>query len=76
MEKVYIGTKIIAVEPMNEAVYRGIYNKGIDSIFTGDKIREGYKFRYEDGYISWSHKETFERAYREVTPEEAGLIAI
>jgi hypothetical protein len=29
---------------------------------------------YEDGYASWSPKETFERAYRLVTDAEAALI--
>ena len=26
--------------------------------------RQGYAVKYEDGYISWSPKETFEKAYR------------
>lgn len=28
--------------------------------------RPGYKVRYPDGYVSWSPKETFERAYRKL----------
>lgn len=34
----------------------------------------GYEVRYPDGYISWSPKDTFETAYREVTPEERDLV--
>lgn len=26
----------------------------------------GYKVRYPDGYVSWSPKETFEKAYRKL----------
>ncbi len=28
--------------------------------------RPGYKVRYPDGYVSWSPKETFEKAYRKL----------
>ncbi|MCP3679838.1 MAG: hypothetical protein GY782_06025 [Gammaproteobacteria bacterium] len=34
----------------------------------------GYKVTYEDGYVSWSPKDTFERSYRMITDKEAGLI--
>lgn len=38
--------------------------------------RDGYAVVYEDGYRSWSPKETFERAYRLVTDaEKASLLA-
>ena len=36
--------------------------------------REGYVVVYDDGYRSWSPKETFERAYRRVTAAESFLI--
>lgn len=36
--------------------------------------RAGYKVVYEDGYVSWSPKETFERAYRRITDAEIDLI--
>lgn len=26
----------------------------------------GYRVKYSDGYVSWSPKETFEKAYREL----------
>ena len=36
--------------------------------------RDGYMVVYEDGYTSWSPKETFERAYRRVTDAEMRLL--
>lgn len=36
--------------------------------------REGYAVIYPDGYESWSPRETFEAAYREVTPAEKDLV--
>lgn len=36
--------------------------------------RDGYRVVYEDGYESWSPKETFERAYRRITDSEVALI--
>ena len=64
-KKQYIGLKIIFGTPMN----RGDYNK-----FRGWKIPEdenplddGFLVEYEDGYISWSPKDTFEAAYTDVS---------
>lgn len=36
--------------------------------------RAGYRVIYPDGYESWSPKETFEAAYREVTEGEKELV--
>lgn len=36
--------------------------------------RPSYKVVYEDGYESWSPKETFERAYRKITEAELALL--
>lgn len=62
--KTYIGTKIIDAEPMT----RGAYNE-----FRGWQIPadenpgdEGYRVVYPDGYVTWSPKEVFEAAYREL----------
>ena len=58
----YIGTKELRARHMT----RGEYNE-----HRGWKIPEnenpedlGYLVQYEDGYVSWSPKETFEKAYR------------
>lgn len=69
--KKYLGVKIIEAEPMN----LGDYNE-----FRGWKIpenenplRDGYKVVYPDGYVSWSPKEIFEEAYREISGLTFGL---
>lgn len=70
-EEIYIGTKIIAAEPMDEQTFfRKFRSSG--GVLTDN--REGYKVRYEDGYVSWSPKETFERAYRKITKAEVDLV--
>lgn len=60
--KRYIGTKVIAAEPMN----RGDYNKYRGWTMPADENPEdeGYLVQYTDGYISWSPKGTFDEAYR------------
>lgn len=61
----YIGTKIVMAEPANEFLQDDLRYPG----------RTGYKVIYEDGYVSWSPLETFERAYRKVTPAEGMLVS-
>ena len=59
--KKYIGTKTVVAKPMTASVAQGKgYRTGVHQ---GDA--EGYEVEYEDGYRSWSPKETFEKAYRE-----------
>lgn len=36
--------------------------------------KDGYKVIYADGYESWSPKDVFEMAYREITSEEKSLL--
>ena len=36
--------------------------------------KEGYKVTYPDGYVSWSPKDVFENAYREITDGEKELL--
>ena len=65
--KTYIGTKIIQAEPQTQ--------KG-EKFPNGDVAPdlEGYKVVYPDGYVSWSPKDVFETAYRELTSGEIKLI--
>lgn len=49
--KPYIGTKIIAAQPMDERTFSKNH-KGVG--VTGHETREGYLVKYPDGYISWS----------------------
>lgn len=37
--------------------------------------KPGYRVVYPDGYRSWSPKVVFESAYREITQDEAALVA-
>jgi hypothetical protein len=68
--KCYIGTKIIRAEPMNYETWARSQNKWQENQETqGD----GYRVQYEDGYISWSPKNVFERCYREITRQEIGM---
>ncbi len=59
--KSYIGTKVVQAEPQ-----AGFDKDGAEA--------PGYKVVYEDGYVSWSPREVFERCYREVTIAESALI--
>lgn len=59
--KTYIGCKVIRAEPqMNPK--------------KTDVDEAGYKVVYPDGYTSWSPKEAFEAAYREMDPKTFSLI--
>jgi len=76
----YIGTKLIDAIPMN----RGAYNlyRGWTTPVDEDPADEGYLVEYQDGgkandprhkgYISWSPKDVFERAYRPTTGLDFG----
>ncbi len=65
--KSFIGCKVILAKPMHEnewAASRGQETGG----------REGYLVVYAGGYRSWSPKEEFELAYREITHNEKSMI--
>jgi hypothetical protein len=72
MMKSYIGAKIINAKPMN----LGDYNeyRGWKILENEDPEKQGYLVQYPDGYLSWSPKEVFEQAYREIDIREAHLI--
>lgn len=73
--KKYLGVKVIEAEPMCEGMFL-IRNENCE--WNGDRKREGYKVVYEDGYESWSPKDVFEKAYKEigVVADEKEQIAI
>ena len=72
--KKYIGCKIITAELMTEGEWMKSNGANID--MKRYPISNGYKVTYPDGYVSWSPKEVFESAYREITPSEIELINI
>lgn len=59
--KTYIGTKTIKAEPMAKSEAEKVLNRSITGASGGE---DGYLVEYDDGYKSWSPKETFEKAYR------------
>lgn len=62
-EKTYIGVKIIKAEPQD--CQKDSHNSKV-----GDP---GYKVEYEDGYVSWSPADVFEKAYRKTDGMTFGL---
>ena len=73
--KKYLGVKLIEAEPMTHGQYSvEKYGESTNSEFSiQNKNSEGYKVVYEDGYVSWSPKEVFEKAYRPITDLTFGL---
>ena len=73
--KNYIGVKIVKAKPGTmaeaQAMKCGCPVEAQKEIFrkSGTKDRDGYIVKYPDGYISWSPKEVFEAAYRELKDE-------
>lgn len=70
--KTYIGMKILRAEPLNLGNYNEL--RGWTMPDDEDPAREGYFVQYPDGYQSWSPKEVFEGAYREISDEERAII--
>lgn len=69
--KKYIGTKTVEAKPMN----RGDYNKYRGWQIPADENPEdeGYLVKYKDDYVSWSPKEAFDEAYREIESLSFGI---
>ena len=65
----YIGCKVIKGERMSLNTFN--FMKGKPEV---KPDQEGYLVEYEDGYESWSPKETFERAYRKLGKGEIDLL--
>ncbi len=60
--KTFIGTKIVRAEPEARSS-------------DGKKPKvDGYRVIYDDGYVSWSPQDVFDRCYREIIPAEADMI--
>lgn len=63
--KKYFGSKNLLGMPMTLGEYNE--HRGWDIPKDEDPNKEGYLVEYEDGYQSWSPKENFDAAYREIT---------
>lgn len=81
MSGLYIGTKMINAEPMTRAEYNAFRGWELPADENGDD--EGYLVEYLDGgkpntathagYVSWSPKEQFDKAYRKTSGMPFGL---
>ncbi len=81
MNQIYIGTKVIGAKPMSREAYNAYRGWKLPDNENG--ADEGYLVEYHDGgtpnhplhagYISWSPKEQFEKAYRPTTGLTFGL---
>ena len=73
MEKIYIGTKIVAAEPMKEMDFA--FTKG--QVWDESKpSRPGYRVRHADDLsIDWIPKDVFDQSHRELTLQEAEMVA-
>lgn len=70
--KKYIGIKFVEARPMTRNEFNALHEvRNQDS--NVQCSNEGYIVRYEDGYISWSPKEIFEKAYRESYSFDFGI---
>ena len=61
--KKYIGVKLVQAEPMEHQFYLNSIGKVSDPLA---EARDGYKVVYPDGYVSWSPKDVFEKAYLQI----------
>lgn len=79
--KAYIGTKLINAHPMNRQEYNDFRGWAVPA--DENPAHEGYLVEYLDGgkpnteqyagYVSWSPKEQFEKAYRQTSGLPFGL---
>ncbi len=78
----YVGSKIIKAKLTNLADYKKEKYGDLAIIKEGDNLIEGYIVLYpgigknKDNYKSWSPKDVFEKAYREVCPEELEILKL
>ena len=77
MEKFYLGSKLVQAWPAVRITTR---DGKFEYAEIGDvvdpnaqKVEEGYRVQYDDGYRSWSPKAVFERSYRPTTGLSFGL---
>jgi len=61
----YVGFKMVEAEPMTDIEFNVFKKCAVTENFGGVGT-EGYKVVYPDGYVSWSPKGVFEKAYLQV----------
>lgn len=68
--KSFIGSKIIKARPMTHFDFLKLKGKEIPD----HEDQNGYLVEYQNNYQSWSPKNIFDNAYREILPSEKDLI--
>lgn len=71
--KMYIGTKVIKAEPMTMTEAQKVLGRKIATLKPVTVEENGYLVEYKGGYKSWSPKDVFEEAYREVGSVNFGV---
>ena len=64
--KTYIGTKVLKAMPMELQEACMSHGVRVSESSAANPTDSGYLVQYLDGYTSWSPKEVFEEAYREL----------
>ena len=64
--KKFIGTKVVKAEPMTMKEAQKVLGRKIATLKPVTVEENGYLVEYKGGYKSWSPKDVFEKAYREV----------
>ncbi len=75
--KTYIGAKIIQGEPMDDVTFQIQYKFASRDRDANEETKSGYHVVYANPngeYHSWSPKDVFENAYREVTKGEVRMV--
>ena len=67
----YLGVKIVQAEPMSQKEFIDSIERPMAFV---QGLTEGYKVVYPDGYISWSPKDVFEKAYKCFDEKHFGII--
>lgn len=70
----FIGCKIVNAIPMTKSEFARERGERLTEKHDLEN-EEGYKLTYPDGYVSWSPKNVFDNAYREVSVDERKLLS-
>lgn len=74
--KPYIGVKRVNARPMTDkefAVYRDKI-RAVEDENASDGTSQGYLVEYENGYVSWSPRDVFEKSYTNTTKLGGGVV--
>lgn len=74
MEKIYVGAKIVAAEPIKEMDFAFTKGQAWDE---SKPNRDGYRVRHaDDPCIDWIPQDMFEASHREMTLKEGMMVSM